>query len=33
MNYDMSIREMAKLLNTNYAFIYRTMKKAKDKIK
>ena len=33
MNYDMSLREMAKVLNTNYAFIYRTMKKAKDKIK
>ena len=33
MNYDMSLREMAKVLNTNYAFIYRTMKKAKDKIR
>ena len=33
MNYDMSLREMAKVLNTNYAFIYRTMKKAKDQIK
>ena len=29
----MSLREMAKALNTNYAFIYRTMKKEKDKHK
>ena len=33
MSYDMSLREMAKELNTNYAFIYRTMKKEKDKHK
>ena len=33
MSYDMSLREMAKALNTNYAFIYRTMKKEKDKHK
>jgi DNA-directed RNA polymerase specialized sigma24 family protein len=33
MSFDMSLRQMAKELNTNYGFIYRTMKKEKDKIK
>lgn len=33
MSYDMSLREMQKELNTNYGFIYRTMKKEKDKHK
>jgi len=32
MSFDMSLREMAKELNTNYGFIYRTMKKEKDKL-
>lgn len=32
MSFDMSIRKMAKELNTNYGFIYRTMKNEKDKI-
>lgn len=32
MSFDMSLRKMAKELNTNYGFIYKTMKKEKDKI-
>ena len=32
MSFDMSLRQMAKELNTNYGFIYRTMKKEKDKL-
>lgn len=32
MSFDMSLRQMAKELNTNYGFIYRTMKKEKEKI-
>lgn len=31
LNETMSLREMAKELNTNYAFIYRTIKKEKEK--
>lgn len=33
MSFDMSLRQMAKELNTNYGFIYRTMKREKDKLK
>ena len=31
LSYDMSLREMAKELNTNYMYIYRTMIKANNK--
>lgn len=31
LSYDMSLREMAKELNTNYMYIYRTMIKANSK--
>jgi DNA-directed RNA polymerase specialized sigma24 family protein len=33
LSQDMSLREMAKELNTNYVYIYRVMKKAKENIK
>ncbi|NQW36873.1 MAG: sigma-70 family RNA polymerase sigma factor [Flavobacteriales bacterium] len=32
MSQSMSLRKMAEELNTNYMFIYRTIKKAKDKL-
>lgn len=33
MSFDMSLRQMAKELNTNYGYIYRVMDKEKKKIK
>lgn len=32
LNYDMSLREMEKELNTNYGYIYRVIKEAKEKV-
>ena len=32
MSFDLSLRQIQKELNTNYGYIYRTIKKAKEKI-
>lgn len=33
LSFDLSLREIGKELNTNYGFVYKVIKKAKDKIK